>query len=149
MLGGMSRPPPSLLHVAREAFTAPATRWLALLGLCAAYLQGGLTKALDFQGALAEMHHFGLSPAGPLGVAVIALELGASLLVLSGRLRWLGALALAGFTLTATLVANRFWLAPTPERFAATNSFFEHLGLVDGLVLVAWHDLKLRSTPPA
>jgi hypothetical protein len=26
------------------------------------------------------------------------------------------------------------------------NSFFEHLGLVDGFVLVAWHDLKAQAS---
>ncbi|RSZ43996.1 MULTISPECIES: DoxX family protein [unclassified Variovorax] len=126
--------------------TSPALRWIALLLLCAAYLQGGLNKAMDFNAALAEMNHFGLSPAGPLAVAVIVLELGASALILTGRLRWLGALALAGFTLMATFVALRFWQMPVgQERFMAANSFFEHLGLVGGFLLVAWHDLKERA----
>jgi len=30
-----------------------------LLGLCAAYIQGGLVKATDFNGAVAELAHFG------------------------------------------------------------------------------------------
>jgi uncharacterized membrane protein YphA (DoxX/SURF4 family) len=43
----------------------------------------------------------------------------------------------------ATLIALRFWeLAPGQERFMAANAFFEHLGLVGGFLLVAWHDLK-------
>jgi uncharacterized membrane protein YphA (DoxX/SURF4 family) len=124
---------------------SPAVRWIALLLLCAAYLQGGLNKALDFNAAIAEMNHFGLSPAGPLAAAVIVLELGAAVLILTGFHRWLGALALAGFTLMATFVALRFWEMPQPERFMAANSFFEHLGLVGGFVLVAWHDLKERA----
>jgi uncharacterized membrane protein YphA (DoxX/SURF4 family) len=57
----------------------------------------------------------------------------------------LGALALAGFTLFATFVANRFWEMAPPERFMAANSFFEHLGLVGGFLLVAWYDLRERS----
>jgi uncharacterized membrane protein YphA (DoxX/SURF4 family) len=120
----------------------PALRWIALLLLCAAYLQGGFNKAVDFSAAIAEMNHFGLSPAAPLAVAVIVLELGASALILTGFLRWLGALALGGFTLLATFVALRFWEMPQPERFMAANSFFEHLGLVGGFLLVAWLDLK-------
>ena len=124
---------------------SPALRWLALLLLCAAYLQGGLNKAMDFNAAIAEMNHFGLSPAGPLAAAVIVLELGAAAFILTGFHRWLGALALAGFTLMATFVALRFWEMPQPERFMAANSFFEHLGLVGGFVLVAWHDLKERA----
>jgi uncharacterized membrane protein YphA (DoxX/SURF4 family) len=118
-----------------------ALRWFTLLLLCAAYLQGGLNKLLDFPSAIAEMNHFGLSPAAPLAVAVIVLELGASALVLTGFYRWLGAMLLAGFTLAATFVALRFWELAPPERFMAANSFFEHLGLAGGFLLVAWHDL--------
>ncbi|MET3179529.1 DoxX family protein [Variovorax sp. W6] len=126
--------------------TTPLLRWIALLLLCAAYLQGGLQKAFDFPAAIAEMNHFGLSPAVPLAIAVIVLELGAAAMILTGRLRWLGALALAGFTLMATFVALRFWQMPVgQERFMAANSFFEHLGLVGGFLLVAWLDLKERA----
>jgi len=122
--------------------TTMAIRWLALLALCAAYLQGGLNKALDFGGAIAEMQHFGLAPAAPLALLTIVVELGASLLILSGIYRWAGALVLAGFTLFATFVANRFWEMVPPERFMAANSFFEHIGLIGGFILIAWHDLK-------
>jgi uncharacterized membrane protein YphA (DoxX/SURF4 family) len=72
--------------------------------------------------------------------------LGASVMILTGFYRWLAALALGGFTLMATLIALRFWeLPPGQERFMAANAFFEHLGLVGGFVLVAWHDLKRRA----
>ena len=119
-----------------------AVRWIALLLLVSAYLQGGLDKAFDFGAAVGEMHHFGLEPAAPLALAVIVLELGASLLILAGRLRWLGAIALAAFTLAATFVANRFWSAPPADRFMLENGFFEHLGLVGGFLLVAWMDRR-------
>ncbi|MNQ91643.1 hypothetical protein D3C85_1070350 [compost metagenome] len=67
-------------------------------------------------------------------------------MILSGWLRWLGALGLAGFTLLATGIALRFWELPAgQERFMAANSFFEHLGLVGGFLLVAWLDLKERE----
>lgn len=120
-------------------FATPVVHWIALLALCAAYLQGGIVKATDFSGAVAEIEHFGLAPSGPLAFAVIALELGASVMILTGFYRWLGALALAGFTLMATLIALRF---SGQERFMAANAFFEHLGLVGGFILVAWYDLQ-------
>ncbi len=118
--------------------------WLALLALCGAYIQGGLVKAFDFAGAVGEMNHFGLAPAAPLAAVVIALELGATLLILTGRWRWLGALLLAVFTLGATFVANRYWEASGHDRFMQMNAFFEHLGLVGAFVLVAWHDRRSR-----
>ena len=129
----------------RPIFAAPVLRWVALLGLCAAYLQGGFDKAADFPSAIAEMNHFGLSPAAPLAVVTIVMEIVASILILTGFYRWLGALALASFTFFATFVANRFWEMAPPERFMAANSFFEHLGLVGGFLLVAWYDLRERS----
>jgi uncharacterized membrane protein YphA (DoxX/SURF4 family) len=75
-------------------------------------------------------------------------ELCASIKILTGFYRWLGALGLAGFTLMATFIALRFWELPAGhERFMAANAFFEHLGLVGGFILVAWYDLqKIRLT---
>jgi uncharacterized membrane protein YphA (DoxX/SURF4 family) len=64
-------------------------------------------------------------------------------MVVSGLLRWVGAIALAGFTLLATFIAIRFWeMPPGMERMMATNSFFEHIGLVGAFVVVAAMDLK-------
>ena len=134
-----------LANWARPVFGSAAIRWLAYLGLCAAYLQGGFNKLTDFNGALGEMTHFGLSPATLFAVLVIALELGASVMILTGKLRWLGALALAAFTLMATFLALRYWELPAgPERFGAANSFYEHLGLIGGFLLVAWLDLQKK-----
>jgi uncharacterized membrane protein YphA (DoxX/SURF4 family) len=121
---------------------SPIVRTVALLALCAAYIQGPLTKIFDFNGALAEMDHFGLHPAPFFAVAVIAFELTASALVVSGVLRWAGALALAGFTILATFLALRFWeMAPGMDRMMATNAFFEHLGLAGAFIFVAANDL--------
>lgn len=137
---------PSSLHPQRRLRLAtPFVHWLALLALCAAYLQGGLQKAWDIHAAVAETAHFGLSPAVPLTVLTIVLELGASVAILAGRGRWIGALLLCVFTLAATFIANRFWSMPEPERFAVTNAFFEHIGLAGGFLLVAWHDLRQRA----
>jgi XapX domain-containing protein len=125
---------------------APVIRFIALLGLCAAYLQGGLVKLLDFGGAVAEAQHFGLPFATVIAGATIVTELAGSALILSGVYRWVGALGLAGFTLIATFVANRFWEIPQPDRFMVENAFFEHLGLVGGFLLVAWYDLRQRHS---
>ena len=120
-------------------------RWAGLLLLCSAYLQGGINKLTDFGGAVAEMQHFGVSPAAPMAAAVIGGEIGASLLILTGVYRWLGAGYLAVFTLMATFMANRFWEMAGPERFAAANGFFEHLGLTGAFLLVAWYDIQKDS----
>lgn len=131
------------MQALHRVVASEALRRLALLALCAAYLQGGWNKLGDFNGAIAEMQHFGLAPAAPLAALVIALELGAALMIVSGFGRWLAALALAAFTLAASFVANRYWtLAAGHERFMMANAFYEHLGLVGGFLLVAWMDLQ-------
>jgi uncharacterized membrane protein YphA (DoxX/SURF4 family) len=119
---------------------------LFLLMLCAAYIQGSVEKLLDFNGAVAEMQHFGLPAPGPMAAAVIAFELAASAMVISGWKRWMGAGALAVFTVLATFLANRFWdLPPGHERMMAENAFFEHIGLAGAFLLVAWHDLRRQD----
>ncbi len=116
--------------------------FIALLGLCAAYIQGGLTKLLDFNAAVAETQSFGLPFADSITGVTIITELFGSALILSGIYRWCGALWLATFTLFATFTANRFWELLPPQRFMVENSFFEHVGLIGGFLLVAWLDLS-------
>jgi len=117
---------------------------VALLLLCAAYLQGGIDKAWDFHGAVAETMHFGLPMPTLVTALTIVIELGASVLIIAGFYRWMGAVVLAVFTLAATFLANRYWELPLTQRFPVENAFFEHLGLVGGFLLVAWHDLRGR-----
>lgn len=129
----------------RALIWSPWLQRLGLLGLCAAYLQGGFDKLLDFPGAVAEQAHFGMAPPVLFAAATIATELAGSALVLSGWLRWVGALWLGGFTLIASFLANAFWtLPPGTERFMTENGFFEHLGLVGGFLLVAIWDLRAQ-----
>lgn len=127
---------------AASAVRTDPVQWCFLLLLCSAYLQGGIEKAFDLQAAVAEMRHFGLEPALPLALLTIAGEIGASLMILSGRWRWAGALYLAAFTLGASLVANRFWELSGLTRTQVEHAFFEHLGLAGALMMVAWFDLR-------
>jgi uncharacterized membrane protein YphA (DoxX/SURF4 family) len=134
-----------MLEQLKDLFTAPWVHWLGLLFLCSAYLQGAVDKAMDFQSAIGEMQRFGLRPAAPLAAVTIAFEFAASFMVLADWHRWAGALALAGFTVLANFLADRFWTLPKPERIMVANSFFEHWGLAGGFLLVAWHDLGGRD----
>ena len=70
----------------------------------------------------------------------LVLEIGWTILpalILAGRLVWLGAGMLGVFTVLAACLANPFWAMQGAARFAATNAFFEHLGLAGGFVLAA------------
>jgi uncharacterized membrane protein YphA (DoxX/SURF4 family) len=115
-------------------------RWtwlLARVGLTSAYILGGLTKLLHFEVAIAEQSGLGLRPAWMWAAVAIIVELGGSMLIISGRLVWLGAGALGVLTAIATVAANDFWHMQGGARFSATNAFFERIGLIAGLVLAA------------
>jgi uncharacterized membrane protein YphA (DoxX/SURF4 family) len=110
---------------------------LARLALVSAYLLGGVAKLSDFAGAIAEQEHFGLHPGWLWASLAIMVELGGSALVVAGRWVWLGAGGLGVLTAVAMLTANDFWALGGHERFMELNAFFEHLGLIAGLVVVA------------
>ena len=116
--------------------STPGLLPIARVALVSAFLIGGIQKLADFPAAIAEQAHFGLQPAGLWAVAAIVVELGGSILVIVGRWVWLGAGGLGVLTAVSMLVANNFWAQTGHDRFMATNAFFEHLGLVAGLVLI-------------
>ena len=116
----------------------PPTWFGARLLLVSAYLLGAIVKLGDWPAAVAEQAHFGMTPPALWAALTIAVELIGPILILAGRLVWLGAGMLGVFTLLAACTANAFWAMPAGhERFMATNAFFEHLGLIGGFVLVA------------
>lgn len=110
----------------------PAVR----LALVSAYLVGGWMKLMDFHGAVLEQEHFGLNPGWLWAALSITIELGGSLLIIFYRATWLGAGSLGILTFIAMLLADNFWNMHGSARFMAFNTFFEHLGLIAGLVLI-------------
>jgi uncharacterized membrane protein YphA (DoxX/SURF4 family) len=115
--------------------------WLlfaARLALTSSYLLGGLTKLFNFSAAIAEQEHYGLLPGWLWAGMTIVIELGGSALVLSGHMVWLGAGALGCLTAVAMLAADKFWTKSGGERLTQANTFFEHLGLIAGFVLIAF-----------
>lgn len=114
------------------------TWFIARLLLVGAYLLGGIVKLTDWQAAVAEQAHFGMKPPALWAALTIAIELIGPIMILTGRMVWLGAGMLGIFTLLAAFTANAFWTMPAGQaRFMATNAFFEHLGLIGGFILTA------------
>ena len=130
---------------------APATWWIARIALTLPYWWSGIDKALHAQAALAEIAALGM-PMPPLAyAATLIVQLGGSLAVIGNRYAWLGAGALAVFTLFVTVLAHAFWNLQGPARFAEMNTFLEHIALVAGFVFAAMHArVQAHSTlPPA
>ena len=122
----------------RTLLNSAAFALTARIALTCAFWWGGLTKLLDFQGAVGEAQHFGLAPAAIVASLTIVVELGASALLIIGRWTWFAAGTLGIFTALATLIAHSFWAFNDPaERFREFNIFLEHIGLIGGLALAA------------
>jgi uncharacterized membrane protein YphA (DoxX/SURF4 family) len=118
---------------------------ISRIALVSSFLIGGMQKLIDFPAAVAEQAHFGLQPAWLWATAAIMVELGGSALVIVGRWVWLGAGGLGVLTAVAMLTANDFWAKTDHDRFVAVNAFFEHLGLIAGLVLISLLSLREQS----
>jgi uncharacterized membrane protein YphA (DoxX/SURF4 family) len=119
--------------------------WLLLIsrvGLVSAFLIGGIQELVEFPEAVAELAHLGLQPDWLWAAVTIVVKIGGSALVIFGRWVWLGAGALGVLTAVAMLTANDFWAKTGHDRFVAVNAFFEHLGLIFGLVLISILSLR-------
>jgi uncharacterized membrane protein YphA (DoxX/SURF4 family) len=117
----------------------------ARVALVSAFIIGGITKLSDFTAAIAEQEHFGLHPGWLWAALALSVELGGSLLVISGRFVWLGAGGLGVLTAVAMATANSFWTMAGHQRFMELNAFFEHLGLIAGLVLVSMQAANAKA----
>ena len=102
---------------------------LLIAGICLPFLFSGVAKLLDFSGAVAEFSTFFGQPA-LFAALTIALQLGAPVvaIALRGKAAVLAALALALFTVAATLLAHS----------REITVFVEHLSITFALAFVAW-----------
>ena len=124
-----------------------AVRWVGLIGLGAVFLHHAAVRFQNFELAIAEVEQVGLLPSAPIAAAVIAIQVVCSLFVISGFLRWIGALALSCFTVVSTALTLPFWsMRPGIERITATDQFMLHLGVAGGLLIVAWCDVHIWRT---
>jgi len=75
-----------------------------------------------------------------LAAATIATQLGGSALIITnaGNLAWLGAVALAVFTLLTIPFGHAFWTFTEPQRTAELHIALEHITVAGGLLLAAW-----------
>lgn len=119
----------------------PAQSWFVLAALSMLtlpYWSSGVFKLADIPGALAEAGHFGLRPAWLVVTATILVQIGGSLMIITGWAAWIGAGMIAVFTAWATLLAHPFWVETDPmTRMRQRAIFLEHTGLIGGLMLAA------------
>ncbi|MFT4152113.1 MAG: DoxX family protein [Paracoccaceae bacterium] len=111
---------------------------LARIVLTFMFWASGIAKLADFAAAKAEMDHFGLAPAALFVVAVAAVQLIGSALIIANRWTWLGAGMLGVFTALTIPIAHNFWTMEEPFRTIEFYVVMEHITVIGGLMVVAW-----------
>jgi len=124
---------PHLFRIVEDRGFAYAMRLL----LASPFIVSGVVKATHFSGTIVETESLGLYPGTFFAIATVVTQLGGSLLFLSQRYCAVGALLLALFTMSATVLAHAFWLYPGAARGMQMAIFFEHAAIVGGLVTAA------------
>lgn len=103
------------------------------------FWSAGIFGLFNFAAVTSEVHALGLAYEAVIAGATIALQLGGSLLVITNfrKLGWVGAVALACFTLLTIPLGHAFWSFPEPRRTAELHIALEHVTVIGGLLLAA------------
>lgn len=118
------------------ALTTPAALAGRLL-LGGFFLFFGLTKFAGLGGTAGYIASQGLPAPMVLAFATAALETLGGLALLLGFQARIAALALAGFTLLASVIFHAFWAVPPESAFVQQLMFTKNLALTGGLLMVA------------
>ena len=104
--------------------------------LAAIFLWAGFGKIGGFEGIAGRIASKGVPMAQIVTLIVIALEIGAGLLLLSGfKARW-AAVALAAFCVLTALVFHPYWSFPPDQAYNQQVHFMKNLALTGGLLFV-------------
>jgi putative oxidoreductase len=112
---------------------------LARFCLSFVFLWSGVSKALHPAAGRAEVAALGLPDAGLFLWLTVAGQIAGGLMVLLGFWARLGALALLGFTVIATLLAHGTRGLTGEKRQQQETTTFEHLAIVGGFLFVIIH----------
>ena len=117
--------------------TADLGLLLARVMLSIVFLWSGADKLTHWSAGLGEVVSAGLPYPRLLLAATVLVQLGGGLSVALGLFARLGALALMGFTVVATVVFHDFWAVADPvEHQRQLTTFLEHVAIVGGFTAV-------------
>jgi putative oxidoreductase len=111
----------------------------ALIGrilLALMFLGAGISKFSGLDGTAGYIGSAGLPVPMLLAIATAALEVVAAVMLIVGwQARW-AALALAAFTLLASVLFHNYWAMPAEQQFTQQLMFMKNLAVSGGLLLV-------------
>jgi len=136
-------------HMQTNTTTASeVSDWASLIGrigLAALFLWSGYAKLAYMDGNVGYMKAYGIPAAELLIWPALLVELvGGAMLLAGWKARW-AALALALFTLPATLVFHAYWGVPADQVLNQQIHFMKNLAIVGGLLSVFAHGSGLYA----
>ena len=109
---------------------------IARILLALMFLLAGISKFAGLEGTAGYIASKGLPLPQLLALGTAALEVVAALMLIVGwQARW-AALALAAFTLLATLLFHNFWAMPAEQQMVQQLMFMKNISVVGGLLVV-------------
>ena len=113
---------------------------LALVGrilLALMFVLAGFSKIGGFDGTVGYIASKGLPAPALLAALTIVLEVGGGLAIMFGYFTRWSALALAGFTLLASVIFHAFWSLPADQQMMQQLMFMKNLAVSGGMFMVA------------
>ena len=113
--------------------------WMPLVGrilVAVIFLTSGYGKIVGYAGTASYMASSGMPMVPLLLPLAIVAELVGAAMVIAGFQARSGALALAAFTVVATLVFHRFWTMTGMDAYLQQIQFMKNLGIIGGLLLI-------------
>lgn len=101
------------------------------------FLPAGISKIFGFAGTVGYIAAMGLPAPTLAAIAAIVIEVvGGAALVLGFYTRF-AAIALAVFTLIASVVFHAFWAVPAEQAFVTQLLFTKNIAVIGGLLVIA------------
>jgi putative oxidoreductase len=109
----------------------------ARLLMAALFLPAGIAKLTGFAGTVGYIASAGLPlPQAAAAIAVVV-EIAGGLALLAGYRTRVAALALAAFTLAASVLFHNYWALPAAQQMVQQLMFFKNVAVVGGLLALA------------
>jgi putative oxidoreductase len=109
---------------------------VARLLLALMFVMAGVSKLTGLEGTAGYIASAGLPMAQVLALGAGVLEVAAGVMLIVGwQARW-AALALAAFTVLASLLFHNFWAMPKDQQFMEQLMFMKNLAITGGLLFV-------------
>lgn len=101
------------------------------------FLPAGIGKLTGFEGTVGYIASAGLPMPAAGAVLAMVVEIAGSLALLAGFGTRIAALALAAFTLAASVFFHAYWAVPADQAYVTQLMFFKNIAIVGGLLALA------------